>query len=480
MVRAHMKHAVDAEREISEKKKSAASKKKSTEPGNWPCKINGCDKVFAREADLKRHQRTTKTHTMPGFACPQCDANFTRTDALRRHQKSRHNGVILEPSEAPRPLPATNGNASESRSSSRSGTPTDSNAEQDSATDSPEALKSRTQYTSYYRPHTLQSTLHYPRPPPSMDHYPPSVAIPTSAARLNQPIWQPPPSAWPEGAPPPPMYPPPYYHPSPYYRPPMYPMHPPPGYPPVPPEYMTQQYPYAAGPPVHFPGPMQPPLSAIPRGGSSSPTKDNEGQTNTNGEAPSKSSSSGRKRKRSRSSSATEDATESDGQPGSKRNSFAAVSLDPSLMLDADEAATVVALLQQASGQSISPDLIRISDVGSRNSSDLPPRETIAPSETTVSTVHVPPPLDPGKQGMDADADVNADVDTDGDEDADAEGEEDEDVDGEVENVVEILSNTEPPQPPPPLGHILTEDGEPMLNPAELLTQESLASPPQV
>ncbi|KAL4070407.1 hypothetical protein J3A83DRAFT_4243038 [Scleroderma citrinum] len=31
---------------------------------------------------------------------------------------------------------------------------------------------------------------------------------------------------------------------------------------------------------------------------------------------------------------------------------------------------------------------------------------------------------------------------------------------------------------PPEMEHMLTEDGEPMLNPAELLTQESLASPP--
>lgn len=31
---------------------------------------------------------------------------------------------------------------------------------------------------------------------------------------------------------------------------------------------------------------------------------------------------------------------------------------------------------------------------------------------------------------------------------------------------------------PEPMEHMLTEDGEPMLNPAELLTQESLASPP--
>jgi len=35
-----------------------------------------------------------------------------------------------------------------------------------------------------------------------------------------------------------------------------------------------------------------------------------------------------------------------------------------------------------------------------------------------------------------------------------------------------------PLERPEPMEHMLTEDGEPMLNPAELLTQESLASPP--
>ncbi|KAI0249513.1 hypothetical protein BJV78DRAFT_1129535, partial [Lactifluus subvellereus] len=35
--------------------------------GIWPCKINGCNKEFAREADLKRHQRTTKLHSQPGL-----------------------------------------------------------------------------------------------------------------------------------------------------------------------------------------------------------------------------------------------------------------------------------------------------------------------------------------------------------------------------------------------------------------------------
>jgi len=44
-----------------------------------------------------------------------------------------------------------------------------------------------------------------------------------------------------------------------------------------------------------------------------------------------------------------------------------------------------------------------------------------------------------------------------------------------------ILQPQPLPQPgarPEPMEPMLTEDGEPMLNPAELLTQESLASPP--
>ena len=49
-----------------EDKKKATVKKKA-ETGSWPCKISGCSKVFAREADLKRHQRTTKLHSMPGL-----------------------------------------------------------------------------------------------------------------------------------------------------------------------------------------------------------------------------------------------------------------------------------------------------------------------------------------------------------------------------------------------------------------------------
>ncbi|KAF5332474.1 hypothetical protein D9611_005201 [Ephemerocybe angulata] len=96
----------------SEEKKESPSNRKSwgaKKTGNatvWPCTIDGCDKQFAREADLKRHQRTTKLHSMPSYACPQCHATFTRTDAQRRHQKSRHNGVVIE-GDAPASTPVS-------------------------------------------------------------------------------------------------------------------------------------------------------------------------------------------------------------------------------------------------------------------------------------------------------------------------------------------------------------------------------------
>lgn len=46
--------------------KDANSRSGRTSPAIFYCKINGCKKRFAREADLKRHQRTTKTHSMAG------------------------------------------------------------------------------------------------------------------------------------------------------------------------------------------------------------------------------------------------------------------------------------------------------------------------------------------------------------------------------------------------------------------------------
>ncbi|KAF9447535.1 hypothetical protein P691DRAFT_109548 [Macrolepiota fuliginosa MF-IS2] len=79
--------------EVATSRRRTAGKSEAYVAPLWPCKINGCGKKFVREADLKRHQRTTKTHSMPSFTCQECDASFTRTDALRRHQKSRHHVV---------------------------------------------------------------------------------------------------------------------------------------------------------------------------------------------------------------------------------------------------------------------------------------------------------------------------------------------------------------------------------------------------
>ena len=47
------------------KKKAAAKNVKKN--GIFPCGINGCTKQFAREADLKRHQKTAKLHALGGL-----------------------------------------------------------------------------------------------------------------------------------------------------------------------------------------------------------------------------------------------------------------------------------------------------------------------------------------------------------------------------------------------------------------------------
>ncbi|KZT36000.1 hypothetical protein SISSUDRAFT_102189 [Sistotremastrum suecicum HHB10207 ss-3] len=58
----------------------------------WPCRINDCDKVFQREADLKRHQRTVVGHEMPGFVrdlvCKHCKLSFTRVRSHLRFPSS--------------------------------------------------------------------------------------------------------------------------------------------------------------------------------------------------------------------------------------------------------------------------------------------------------------------------------------------------------------------------------------------------------
>ncbi|KAI0042264.1 hypothetical protein FA95DRAFT_1547704, partial [Auriscalpium vulgare] len=229
----------DEDRKESTVKKRTPTKKK-VETGVWPCKMNGCNKEFAREADLKRHQRTTKLHSMPGFACPQCEATFTRTDALRRHQKSRHNGIVMDPDDKSKgedDEPAPTG----SKSGSRSGTPASKKA---AHSNQPSMFVQPSvggnvppPPQGYYRQQgmnsgTLLSTLPAARPltcPPEFlvyvaprpqngadPNYPPPVGVPTSASRLQpQPGWAPaPPPPWGEGAHVYPHFTPYYYHPG--------------------------------------------------------------------------------------------------------------------------------------------------------------------------------------------------------------------------------------------------------------------------
>ncbi|KAM5535286.1 hypothetical protein V8D89_011092, partial [Ganoderma adspersum] len=277
MVRSQGKQTPDDKKESKKKSSTAAanSVKKKPDTGSWPCKMDGCKKVFAREADLKRHQRTTKTHSIPGFQCPQCDATFTRTDALRRHQKSRHNGVVIEPIEQEKDKDSGEGVSSGSRSPSPAESPARSLAEgsvkgSPSAGPSSSAGGSSSRTSSYYRPHTMQDGYYPgypPRPPPGvmMDpHYPPPpMGLPTSATRGSwQPAAVPPPWPGPDGPPlpPPGMYIPASYYPSPYYR------HPgmPPHLPQINPELLAQSNGNGIGPRRNLPSGIQAPTRPRP------------------------------------------------------------------------------------------------------------------------------------------------------------------------------------------------------------------------
>ncbi|KAF5345193.1 hypothetical protein D9758_009713 [Tetrapyrgos nigripes] len=188
MVRASSADESPGKKESTLSKKKAVEKKKTSVAGVWPCKMNGCNKQFAREADLKRHQRTTKVHSMPGFACPQCDATFTRTDALRRHQKSRHNGVIIEPMDQDKKESEegqSSRSSSEAPSPSKKGkAPAKISALAQTVQGKPGASGPATGHTSYYRQHTA-----------NMSPY-----VPT---RLTAAQWSN--HQWPDGRPPPPM-----------------------------------------------------------------------------------------------------------------------------------------------------------------------------------------------------------------------------------------------------------------------------------
>lgn len=214
MVRVNPHGSSDANKDGPSKRKSTTRTKKNAPiTGVWPCKINGCNKEFAREADLKRHQRTTKLHSLPNFSCPQCEATFTRPDALRRHQKSRHNGVIIEPKRKNKKqdVDIDEPRSSESPSRSRSASATPSSKGKEQADTAP---------MKYYRSHTATSSSYIPSRPIMNPQYD-QVALPTSATRLNSsPNWSYS-HPWPEPHNLPPIgysHTPMYYTPSPHYR----------------------------------------------------------------------------------------------------------------------------------------------------------------------------------------------------------------------------------------------------------------------
>ncbi|KDQ62878.1 hypothetical protein JAAARDRAFT_358376 [Jaapia argillacea MUCL 33604] len=494
MVRAHMKQTPEEKKETHKKK--TPQKKKAPETGVWPCKINGCNKQFAREADLKRHQRTTKLHSMPGFRCPQCDATFTRTDALRRHQKSRHNGVVIEPDPEAKAQEGGDGGSPKSKSKSRSGSPTSKPQENAVASTSAGSSSSTQPKTpgpppgpsSYYRPHTMQGNPHpfsdsvlansyriqaYP-PPPGMiidaSHYQTPIGLPTSATRGS---WPPgPPPGWaPDGHPPPmgayppiPPHPGFYHHPSPYYRHPVgaMPMHP--------------------GQPL-YPHPMHPdavPLNSPPNGlgaTTNPPSTEATGPQGTNVD--------------STQSAPNSDAEMQDAADQAPPPSLStAPVIDPSLEAqqntppNSEDKSNLLSLeMTQAAVQAVLESVRRESASPSAKVEDPGPAATQA-NERGASA-----------QSADSGALVASQGpgEPDGDADADAEGDEE-----EASAPTQGTPSTSHPLPsrPAPMEHMLTEDGEPMLNPgssflwplsfvhteflsiAELLTQESLESPP--
>ncbi|GBE77301.1 hypothetical protein SCP_0101740 [Sparassis crispa] len=477
MVRSHVKQTPEEKKETHKKKTPS---KKKVETGSWPCKINGCNKVFAREADLKRHQRTTKLHSQPGFACPQCDATFTRTDALRRHQKSRHNGVVIEPTDHDKGRRLTDGDdSSGSKSPSRSGTPARSQGDGSSKGSPPSAAAGSGSSgpsggrSSYYRQHTLAAG-YPPRPHPALiidPHYQP-IGLPTSATRLHQANWHVSPPWGPDGQPLPPssayLVPSPYYQPSPYYRHPgtmMAPMSHPSQ--PVPPQINSgndasmQQN----GTSPQYSG------SRSPSDGHSSPASAHEGEGDVEME--------------DRTSQAPEATPAIDPSlDGPKESSYApthegeeqsqrAAEDDTKNMLRIAQAA-VEAVLSYKKDEESRAEGSRRASVAPKDHTDNEalghPSGSLKPSKTAA----VPPRMSPALMGR------SRQTSTDGDADADGEAEVDSEGDNVAGGVKSKTGNTAARSVPSraELEHMLTEDGEPMLNPAELLTQESLASPP--
>ncbi|RDX50521.1 hypothetical protein OH76DRAFT_1402582 [Lentinus brumalis] len=440
--------------------------------------MDGCKKVFAREADLKRHQRTTKTHSVPGFQCPQCDATFTRTDALRRHQKSRHNGVVIEPE--PEKGKSADGASSGSRSPSPAGTVSVGQGE-GSPNGSPPAgsnAASSSRTSSYYRSHTIQdsyysaySPVHRPPPPGMMmmdPNYPPTpIGLPTSATRGN---WQPtpapasaPPPHWgpdSQGMPPPPpgMYIP--YYAAPYYRPPGMPMPPHPSQ--INPELLEQSNGHTNG--------VGPPESALrntsaeaPRDASVSHDADMSGAVSVHATSSTREEAVGPPPE-PLSASANHDGTTGSAEANGTETP------DASTLM---AAAALQAVLAYQKEQEIREAVASQTLLQPEAASQSPPQAAHA-----VKT-EVPQPELPAQVVSVTEAGPSAvpvQVSVQEDDDADAIGEPDSEMLDESAHTQE--RGPAMPPPPPPMDELVTEDGLSMLNPAELLTQESLASPP--
>ncbi|KAF9225224.1 hypothetical protein BS17DRAFT_778322 [Gyrodon lividus] len=434
------KQTPEQKKEVHKKKtphQDRPSKKKVADSGVWPCKINGCNKQFAREADLKRHQRTTKLHSIPGFACPQCDARFTRTDALRRHQKSRHNGVVIEPTDVVDRKKASSSDgpqSSGSKSKSRSTSPSSMDQESPSASSGPaSSLPPTTAHPpggpqSYYRQHTLPAGVLMSPPGMIVDgHYPPGITLPTSATRLHQANW-PPPHPWGgDGSQPPPPhmihigYSHPYYT-APYYRSDM--MHPTPN----PNLIMPQQIQNGVGSPN--------------TGESSSSRTGSPAMTNM----------------------AVDPSLAPSGMErpaGTEAGQGEASVIDPSLVSSSASSADSKPMsmeITQAAVEAVLKSAERESSANSWASgrSDTP-GSSPGHGQQVLSHTSGEAPSE-GEGNTDDDAIVIQDL----------------------ASPNHAMSNSDPTplERPPEMEQILTEDGEPMLNPAELLTQESLASPP--
>jgi len=494
MVRAHIKQS-DEEKKETRKRKTPAKSKKSSEAGVWPCKINGCNKQFAREADLKRHQRTTKSHSMPGFACPQCDATFTRTDALRRHQKSRHNGVIIEPVDSQKNQEDGDNNeagSSGSKPGSRSTSPTTkakgkAKAKKNAA-DTPAALANpgtagpASGPSSYYRQHTMQNVFFSPQGMmmDAQQYAQNGLGLPTSATRLHQASWPPPPPWAAEGPQPQmgtisyhPGQQPGFYQPSPYYRQ-NGPMN---GAPVMQQQFVSQSQDMQNSMSPHQNVPSQDnhtPRTATP----SMQNNPNPNQQNADVKMQDNSTSLG---------------------IAERQSVPVAPVIDPSLDMSTTAAASQTGNKQGANaqagpGSSSKPVSLEITQAAmeavlqsaQRDSSRAPGTPDLGmPSNTSPPNGHVNAQVSMGGAGQ-----QQIGIGLQGGTGVVSNG------GGDLAQLPIPTTTTAKspfahqspiPQPQPlprpgarpePMEHMLTEDGEPMLNPAELLTQESLASPP--